>query len=109
MTSHLFIVEVMECYEKYALKIMECISFIFVFFCLTELEACNLKKGVFFNPDPYMKLTIIPSQAQPPEGHHYRDLRSSVCPSTTNPVWDNEVTGMCWLCFIFELNLSSSL
>ncbi|XP_076469581.1 E3 ubiquitin-protein ligase HECW2-like [Babylonia areolata] len=57
---------------------------------ISELEACNLKKGVFFNPDPYVKLTVVPSKSHPPKPHHHRELRSSVCPSTTNPVWDNE-------------------
>ncbi|XP_070210809.1 E3 ubiquitin-protein ligase HECW2-like isoform X3 [Littorina saxatilis] len=57
---------------------------------ISDLEACNLKKGVFFNPDPYVKLTVVPSKSQFPQPHHHRELRSSVCPSTTNPVWDNE-------------------
>ncbi|KAK7508593.1 hypothetical protein BaRGS_00000159 [Batillaria attramentaria] len=57
---------------------------------ISELEACNLKKGVFFNPDPYVKLTVIPSKAQPPQPHHHRELRSSVCPNSTSPMWDNE-------------------
>ncbi|KAL8567848.1 hypothetical protein ACOMHN_058970 [Nucella lapillus] len=57
---------------------------------ISDLEACNLKKGVFFNPDPYVKLTVVPSKSYPPKAHHHRELRSSVCPSTTNPLWDNE-------------------
>lgn len=32
----------------------------FITFKLGDLKAAQLRKGVFFNPDPYLKITIIP-------------------------------------------------
>ncbi|GFR91764.1 E3 ubiquitin-protein ligase HECW2 [Elysia marginata] len=56
-----------------------------------NVHATNLKKGVFFNPDPYIKLQILPhnqkNQVQP---HHHRELRSSVKTNSANPKWKNE-------------------
>ncbi|RUS75276.1 hypothetical protein EGW08_016968 [Elysia chlorotica] len=62
-------------------------------FCLTleDVHATNLKKGVFFNPDPYFKLQILPhNQKNQVQRHHHLELRSSVKTNTANPIWRNE-------------------
>ncbi|VDI22521.1 E3 ubiquitin-protein ligase HECW2 [Mytilus galloprovincialis] len=57
---------------------------------LSDLEACNLKKGMFFNPDPYVKMTLIPSKVYSPQVHHYQERRTSIASNTTNPHWKNQ-------------------
>lgn len=36
----------------------------FITFRISDLKAAQLRKGMFFNPDPYVKVTIIPSVSQ---------------------------------------------
>lgn len=60
-------------------------------YILSDLEACNLKKGMFFNPDPYVKMTLIPSKVYSPQVHHYQERRTSIASNTTNPHWKNQV------------------
>ena len=36
-------------------------SFEFVTFRINEIKATQLRKGMFFNPDPYVKITIVPN------------------------------------------------
>jgi len=59
-----------------------------------DIEAVHVRKGMFFNPDPYLKLRIEPGQdrAQPVLAHHYKDRRTTICENTTEPNWNNEVT-----------------
>lgn len=54
---------------------------------ITDIEAVNLKKGMFFNPDPYVKMSVLPGRMCPQMSHHVKDVRTSVCSSTTNPAW----------------------
>ncbi|XP_021373793.1 E3 ubiquitin-protein ligase HECW2-like isoform X2 [Mizuhopecten yessoensis] len=54
---------------------------------IADVEATNLKKGMFFNPDPYIKMTIHPGKLCPSTSHHHHELRSNICPNTTNPHW----------------------
>ncbi|XP_060064691.1 E3 ubiquitin-protein ligase HECW2-like [Ylistrum balloti] len=54
---------------------------------IADVEATNLKKGMFFNPDPYIKMTIHPGKLCPSTSHHHHELRTSICPNTTNPHW----------------------
>ncbi|XP_033762658.1 E3 ubiquitin-protein ligase HECW2-like [Pecten maximus] len=54
---------------------------------IADVEAKNLKKGMFFNPDPYIKMTIHPGKLCPSTSHHHHELRTSICPNTTNPHW----------------------
>ncbi|XP_062613683.1 E3 ubiquitin-protein ligase HECW2-like [Saccostrea cucullata] len=54
---------------------------------IMDIEAVNLKKGMFFNPDPYVKMTVLPGKMCPKMSHHLREIRTGVCNSTTNPVW----------------------
>ncbi|XP_038125705.1 E3 ubiquitin-protein ligase HECW2 isoform X2 [Cyprinodon tularosa] len=61
-------------------------------FTLTDLRANGLKKGMFFNPDPYLKMSIHPGKRNvfPVFSHHGQERRSAIIANTTNPVWHGE-------------------
>ncbi|KAM4559030.1 E3 ubiquitin-protein ligase HECW2 isoform 2-T5 [Odontesthes bonariensis] len=61
-------------------------------FTLTDLRASGLKKGMFFNPDPYLKMSIHPGKRSvfPIFSHHGQERRSAIIANTTNPVWHGE-------------------
>ncbi|KAM6978136.1 E3 ubiquitin-protein ligase HECW2 isoform 1-T2 [Tautogolabrus adspersus] len=61
-------------------------------FTLTDLRALGLKKGMFFNPDPYLKMSIHPGKRSvfPIFSHHGQERRSAIIANTTNPVWHGE-------------------
>lgn len=63
-----------------------------VFTC-ADIRAVGLKKGMFFNPDPYLKMSIQPGKRSglPKFTHHGQERRSSIIANTTNPVWHGEV------------------
>ncbi|CAL1598403.1 unnamed protein product [Knipowitschia caucasica] len=63
-----------------------------VSFTLAEIAAVGLKKGMFFNPDPYLKMSILPGKrsALPKFTHHGQERRSSIIANTINPVWQGE-------------------
>uniref|UniRef100_A0A670HVX5 HECT-type E3 ubiquitin transferase n=1 Tax=Podarcis muralis TaxID=64176 RepID=A0A670HVX5_PODMU len=54
--------------------------------------AVGLKKGMFFNPDPYLKMSIQPGKKStfPTFAHHGQERRSTIISNTTNPVWHRE-------------------
>uniref|UniRef100_A0A8C3AHZ2 HECT-type E3 ubiquitin transferase n=1 Tax=Cyclopterus lumpus TaxID=8103 RepID=A0A8C3AHZ2_CYCLU len=56
------------------------------------LQAVGLKKGMFFNPDPYLKLSIQPGKHSifPSLPHHGQENRSGVVCNTINPQWSTE-------------------
>uniref|UniRef100_I3KJ53 HECT-type E3 ubiquitin transferase n=1 Tax=Oreochromis niloticus TaxID=8128 RepID=I3KJ53_ORENI len=56
------------------------------------LRATGLKKGMFFNPDPYLKMSIHPGKRSvfPVFSHHGQERRSAIIANTTNPVWHGE-------------------
>lgn len=58
-----------------------------------DLQAVGLKKGMFFNPDPYLKLSIQPGKHSifPSLPHHGQEKRSGVVCNTINPQWSSEV------------------
>lgn len=60
---------------------------------LSGLQAIGLKKGMFFNPDPYLKLSIQPGRHSifPSLPHHGQEKRSRVICNTVNPQWSTEV------------------
>lgn len=60
---------------------------------LPDLQAIGLKKGMFFNPDPYLKLSIQPGKHSifPLLPHHGQEKRSRVAGNTVNPQWNTEV------------------
>uniref|UniRef100_A0A8C7XHY2 HECT-type E3 ubiquitin transferase n=1 Tax=Oryzias sinensis TaxID=183150 RepID=A0A8C7XHY2_9TELE len=61
-------------------------------FWLSDLQAVGLKKGMFFNPDPYLKLSIQPGKHSifPLLPHHGQEKRSRVVCNTVNPQWTTE-------------------
>lgn len=48
---------------------------------------------MFFNPDPYLKLSIQPGKHSifPSLPHHGQEKRSRVAGNTVNPQWNTEV------------------
>ncbi|XP_070850281.1 E3 ubiquitin-protein ligase HECW2 isoform X2 [Chaetodon trifascialis] len=63
-----------------------------VSFTLSDIRAVGLKKGMFFNPDPYLKMSILPGKRSglPKFTHHGQERRSSIIANTINPVWHGE-------------------
>ncbi|KAG7455422.1 hypothetical protein MATL_G00256570 [Megalops atlanticus] len=61
-------------------------------FSLSDFQAVGLKKGMFFNPDPYLKIAIHPGKHSifPSLPHHGQEKRSSIVCNTVNPVWQRE-------------------
>ncbi|KAG7256876.1 hypothetical protein CRUP_036844, partial [Coryphaenoides rupestris] len=64
-----------------------------VSFTLSDMRAMGLKKGMFFNPDPYLKMSVQPGKRTglPKFSHHGQERRSTITSNTTNPVWRGEV------------------
>uniref|UniRef100_A0A3P8NZL3 HECT-type E3 ubiquitin transferase n=1 Tax=Astatotilapia calliptera TaxID=8154 RepID=A0A3P8NZL3_ASTCA len=58
----------------------------------SDFRAVNLKKGMFFNPDPYLKMSIQPGKRSglPKFTHHGQERRSSIISNTINPLWLGE-------------------
>uniref|UniRef100_UPI0037E85A29 E3 ubiquitin-protein ligase HECW2 n=1 Tax=Semicossyphus pulcher TaxID=241346 RepID=UPI0037E85A29 len=63
-----------------------------VSFTLSDIRAVGLKKGMFFNPDPYLKMSIKPGKRSglPKFTHHGQERRSSIIANTISPVWHGE-------------------
>lgn len=63
-----------------------------VSFTLSDFQALGLKKGMFFNPDPYLKMSIQPGKRSglPKFTHHGQERRSSIISNTIDPVWHGE-------------------
>nr|XP_020145503.1 E3 ubiquitin-protein ligase HECW1 isoform X4 [Microcebus murinus] len=61
-------------------------------FSLSDFQAMGLKKGMFFNPDPYLKISIQPGKHSifPALPHHGQERRSKIIGNTVNPVWQAE-------------------
>ncbi|XP_037095604.1 E3 ubiquitin-protein ligase HECW2 isoform X1 [Syngnathus acus] len=61
-------------------------------FTLTDLRASGLKKGMFFHPDPYLKMSIHPGKRSvfPVFSHHGQERRSAIIANTVNPTWHGE-------------------
>ncbi|XP_051538688.1 E3 ubiquitin-protein ligase HECW1-like isoform X2 [Myxocyprinus asiaticus] len=61
-------------------------------FSLSDIQAVGLKKGMFFNPDPYLKIAIQPGKHSifPALPHHGQEKRSGIICNTVNPVWKSE-------------------
>ncbi|KAK2509842.1 hypothetical protein MC885_005896, partial [Smutsia gigantea] len=62
-------------------------------FSLSDFQAMGLKKGMFFNPDPYLKISIQPGKHSifPALPHHGQERRSKIVGNTVNPIWQAEV------------------
>jgi len=50
-----------------------------------------LKRGVFFNPDPYVKLRVLPGSNCVKLAHHKQRLVTKQLKGTTNPAWKEQV------------------
>ncbi|XP_072431786.1 E3 ubiquitin-protein ligase HECW1-like isoform X1 [Chiloscyllium punctatum] len=61
-------------------------------FTLSGFQAVGLKKGMFFNPDPYLKISIQPGKHSifPVLPHHGQEKRTGIAFNTINPVWQRE-------------------
>ncbi|XP_032906571.1 E3 ubiquitin-protein ligase HECW1 isoform X3 [Amblyraja radiata] len=61
-------------------------------FTLSGFQAIGLKKGMFFNPDPYLKISIQPGKHSifPVLPHHGQEKRTAIIFNTINPVWQRE-------------------
>ncbi|KAK7124109.1 hypothetical protein R3I93_022272 [Phoxinus phoxinus] len=61
-------------------------------FSLSGIQAVGLKKGMFFNPDPYLKISIQPGKHSifPALPHHGQEKRSGIVCNTVQPVWKRE-------------------
>ncbi|XP_075274693.1 E3 ubiquitin-protein ligase HECW1 isoform X6 [Opisthocomus hoazin] len=61
-------------------------------FSLSDFQAFALKKGMFFNPDPYLKISIQPGKHSifPALPHHGQEKRSKIMCNTVNPIWQGE-------------------
>uniref|UniRef100_A0A2C9JWF4 HECT-type E3 ubiquitin transferase n=1 Tax=Biomphalaria glabrata TaxID=6526 RepID=A0A2C9JWF4_BIOGL len=58
---------------------------------IEDLRASNLKKGMFFNPDPYIKLQVLPHNPKDLiSQHHYQKHRTSVISNSASPSWNLE-------------------
>ncbi|XP_052651654.1 E3 ubiquitin-protein ligase HECW1 isoform X4 [Harpia harpyja] len=64
-------------------------------FSLSDFQAFGLKKGMFFNPDPYLKISIQPGKHSifPALPHHGQEKRSKIMCNTVNPIWQGEQFG----------------
>ncbi|XP_019648057.1 PREDICTED: E3 ubiquitin-protein ligase HECW2-like isoform X2 [Branchiostoma belcheri] len=63
-------------------------------FTISDLHARYLKKGMFFNPDPYVKMSIQPGKRAsfPQLTHDGQNTRTSVAENTISPSWHSEFT-----------------
>ncbi|CAH1237741.1 HECW2 [Branchiostoma lanceolatum] len=61
-------------------------------FTISDVHARYLKKGMFFNPDPYVKMSIQPGKRAsfPQLTHHGQSTRTSVSENTISPSWHSE-------------------
>lgn len=61
------------------------------------MKAEGLKKGMFFNPDPYVKMSVHPGKKRKSRRFQSRHVygeqhqRTSVRENTCMPVWNREV------------------
>lgn len=65
---------------------------------MIDFQAMGLKKGMFFNPDPYLKISIQPGKHSifPALPHHGQERRSTIRGNTVNPIWQAEVSARVW-------------
>ncbi|XP_076159342.1 E3 ubiquitin-protein ligase HECW2 isoform X2 [Alosa pseudoharengus] len=78
-----------------------------VSFTLSDIRAQGLKKGMFFNPDPYLKMSIQPGKRGnfPTFTHHGQERRASIITNTTNPVWHGEYTFVALMTDVLEIEV----
>ncbi|XP_066942089.1 uncharacterized protein [Macrobrachium rosenbergii] len=75
-------------------------------FTLANLSAHGLRRGMFFQPDPYVKLRILPGESQTLLPHHGQESRSCVAENTVNPTWKRqEFSFVAYMHDILEIEL----
>ncbi|XP_077975841.1 E3 ubiquitin-protein ligase HECW2-like [Styela clava] len=57
---------------------------------LSGLCGYNLKRGVFFNPYPYVKIAVFPGPRCSKQPHHKQMYRTKQAGNTINPVWKEQ-------------------
>ena len=63
----------------------------FITFKVSDIKASQLRKGMFFNPDPYVKITVIPACANLARSSSYvREYKTFIATNTCFPNWKNE-------------------
>ncbi|KAK8742046.1 hypothetical protein OTU49_002076, partial [Cherax quadricarinatus] len=78
----------------------------FIRFTLSNISAHGLRRGIFFQPDPYVKLRILPGESRTLLPHHGQEARSSVVENTVNPSWKRqEFTFVAYLHDVLEVEL----
>ncbi|XP_066543425.1 E3 ubiquitin-protein ligase HECW2 isoform X2 [Amia ocellicauda] len=78
-----------------------------VSFTLSDIRSLGLKKGMFFNPDPYLKMSIQPGKKSTflTFAHHGQERRSTIVANTTNPVWHGEYTFVALVTDVLEIEV----
>ena len=55
---------------------------------------------MFFNPDPYVKLSVQPgrriSVSSAEQTHHGQNQRTTIAENTIMPSWEEQVNGLGW-------------
>ncbi|XP_050724591.1 E3 ubiquitin-protein ligase HECW2-like isoform X3 [Eriocheir sinensis] len=90
-----------------SLTLQRCISCTrLIRFTISNFAAHGLRRGIFFQPDPYVKLRILPGESQTLLPHHGQEVRSCVAENTVNPSWKRqEFTFIGYLHDILEIEL----
>ncbi|KAB7502376.1 hypothetical protein Anas_07606, partial [Armadillidium nasatum] len=60
-------------------------------FSISGLGAQALRRGMFFQPDPYVKLRILPGDINKFEPHHGQRKQTSQVEGSVNPSWKKQV------------------
>ncbi|XP_014666141.1 PREDICTED: E3 ubiquitin-protein ligase HECW2-like [Priapulus caudatus] len=61
---------------------------------VSTIRASGLRKGMFFSPDPYVKLSIKPGPAWGSDGYVPKYWRTHVVQNTINPEWNGQKFGL---------------
>ncbi|KAK8377549.1 hypothetical protein O3P69_013884 [Scylla paramamosain] len=90
-----------------SLTLQRCISCTrLIRFTISNFAAHGLRRGIFFQPDPYVKLRILPGESQTLLPHHGQEARSCVAENTVNPSWKRqEFTFIGYLHDVLEIEL----
>ncbi|KAG0729100.1 E3 ubiquitin-protein ligase HECW1 [Chionoecetes opilio] len=90
-----------------SLTLQRCISCTrLIRFTIANFAAHGLRRGIFFQPDPYVKLRILPGESQTLLPHHGQEARSCVAENTVNPAWKRqEFTFIGYLHDVLEIEL----
>ena len=57
----------------------------------TGISGNNLKKGFLFNPDPYVKVSVVNGCGHHKDDHHTQHFSTKHLEATTCPTWKEQV------------------